>query len=363
MLTRVLVTVLGACSVHAIAGPITGYFQTNLVSDINGLAANTDPNLKNPWGIASSGTSPFWVSNQVSNNSTLYNSAGTPQALVVASAGSPTGVVFNGTGSVFNGDLFLFGNLNGTITGWRGALGTTAETLFITADASYTGIAIGATGAGTYLYAANSAANRIDVFPSTGAPALTGFFTDPNLPSGYSVYNVQLLNGNLFVTYENANGAGGVVNRFDLNGNLLGRFATDGVLVSPWGMAIAPANFGPASGALLVGNEDDGMINAFNLTTGALIGTLADKSGSPLVNSGLWGLRVGNGGNGGSPNAVYFAAGLNDEKDGLFGSIVFVPEPATWTFVGAGIALAGLFLRRRSQPIMKGHVLSQPEAS
>src|SRR5947207_1383271 len=127
------------CASAIMAGPINGFLQTNLVSSVSGLAANTDPNLKNPWGIASSGSSPLWVANQVTNTSTLYNTAGTPQALVVNTQGSPTGVVFNGTGTVFNGDLFLFATLGGTITGWRGALGTTAETLFAnTRGASYT---------------------------------------------------------------------------------------------------------------------------------------------------------------------------------------------------------------------------------
>ena len=334
------------CVPAGLASPITGYLQTNLVSNIPGLAAHTDANLKNPWGIATSATSPFWVSDQVTGKSTLYNSTGVPQALVVTSAGGPTGVVFNGTNTVFNGDLFLFGNLDGTITGWRGALGTTAEILFSTPDASYTGVTLGTTAAGTYLYAANAAQNRIDVFPSTGAPALSGNFTDPNLPAGYSVYNVQLLAGTLYVTYEKEGGPGGVIDKFDLNGVFIGRFATDGGLVSPWGLAIAPAGFGPASGALLVGGEDSGMIDAYNLTTGALIGTLADKSGNPLVNTGLWGLRVGNGGNGGDPNKVYFAAGINDENDGLFGSITFVPEPGTWVLMGAGLTLVGILRRR-----------------
>jgi uncharacterized protein (TIGR03118 family) len=347
MFSRLVVTALGVCWTPAVfAGPILTYVQTNLVSNIPGLGSTTDPNLRNPWGIATAATSPFWVSNQGSNDETLYNTAGVAQALIVNTSGSPTGTVFNGTGALFNGDVFLFGTLGGTITGWRGSLGTTAETLFTMPGAIYTGLTIATTATGTYLYAADTFFNRIDVFPGGGAPALPGTFTDPGLPAGYSVYNVQALGNAIYVTYEKNSGPGGIVDRFDLNGNFLGRLATDGALASPWGLVIAPLTFGPAGGALLVGNEGDGRINAYDPTTGALIGTLADSSGAPLANPGLWGLKFGNGGNGGNAGTLYFTAGINNQHDGLFASITSVPEPAAFSFAALGLALAALRLGR-----------------
>lgn len=323
--------------------------QTNLVSSIPGLAAETDAHLKNPWGISSSATSPFWVSNQVTGTSTLYNSAGKPQALVVtipsAAGGGPTGQVFNSTTdfALANGGkaLFLFANLDGTISGWNAAQGTSSSVQVITPGAAYTGLALGNNGTGNFLYAANSAGNTIDVFNASFAPTtLAGSFNDPNLPAGFSVYNVQQIGGKLFVTYENESTGGGIVDAFDLNGNLLHRVtsnASGGPLESPWGLALAPATFGQFGGALLVGNEGDGHISAFNATTGTFLGQLLDKNGNPLVNSGLWGLKFGNGGNGGDPNSLYFAAGIQDETEGLFGSIRAVPEPSSAVLAGLGV--------------------------
>lgn len=351
----VLALALGASSLHAQA-----FVQTNLVSDIPGLAARTDPNLVNPWGISFSGTSAFWVSDAGTGKSTLYNTAGVPQALVVTipgpgdgSPGVPTGQVFNtsaGTGA-FNGDLFIFASEAGTIAGWRGALGTTAETLVNNSatGASYLGIALGNTGGNAYLYAANFGNSRIDVIPNGAAPALSGSFLDPTLPVDYAPFNIQRIGSNLFVTYalrgadgDEVPGAGrGYVDMFDLNGNLVQRFASNGLLNAPWGLALAPSTFGQFGGNLLVGNFGDGTINAFNIATGAYTGTLRDANGNPLVNRGLWGLTFGNGGQGGDPNTLYLAAGIQRETHGLFASVTPVPEPAT-TGAMAGLGLVGL---------------------
>jgi uncharacterized protein (TIGR03118 family) len=361
----VLALSLAASSLHAQA-----FVQNNLVSDIPGLAARTDPNLVNPWGISFSATSPFWVSDAGNGKSTLYNSAGAPQALVVTIPGPggvvpgvPTGQVFNtaaGTGA-FNGDLFIFASATGTIAGWRGALGTTAETLVNNSatGASYLGIALGSTGGNAYLYAANFGNGRIDVIPNGAAPALAGSFVDPNLPAGYAPFNVQNIGNNLFVTYalqgaggDEETGAGkGYVDMFDLNGNLVRRFASNGLLNAPWGLARAPSTFGQFGGNLLVGNFGDGTINAFDFATGAYTGTLRDNNGNPLVNEGLWGITFGNGGQGGNPNTLYLAAGIQDETHGLFASVTPVPEPAT-TGVVAGLGLVGLcaITRLRRKP-------------
>jgi uncharacterized protein (TIGR03118 family) len=337
------------------AGPIGGFAQTNLVSNIPALAQHTDPNLRNPWGIAESASSPFWVSNNASSTSTLYNTSGTPQALVVSLLGptgapsSPTGQVFQNSGA-FNGDLFLFATEEGQIQGWRGALGTTAENLFDDSGAGsiFKGLAFGSTSPGNnYLYAADFHNAQIVVHPSTGAPALAGNFTDPNLPAGYAPFNIQNIGGQLFVTYalqdatghDDVPGAGnGFVDIFDLNGNLVRRLVSNGVLNSPWGVAQAPAGFGALGGDYLIGNFGDGSINVFDIN-GALVGTLADVNGIPLVNSGLWALRFGNGGNGGHTGTLYLTAGLNDEADGLFAQIDFVPEPGTFALLALGAVL------------------------
>jgi uncharacterized protein (TIGR03118 family) len=332
--------------------------QTNLVSDVPGWAKVTDPNLVNPWGISESAGSPFWVSDNGSDKSTLYNTAGQPQALVVSiPTGAPTGQVFN-AGSAFNGDRFIFAGEDGTISGWRGALGTTAETLFpASGNKEYKGLAIGSVGANTYLYAADFGTNAIDVFPSMSAPALTGNFIDPNIPAGYAPFNIQNLNGSLYVTYAKVGPTGddvaglgnGFVDEFDLQGNLVRRVASQGWLNSPWGLAIAPMGFGNIGGDLLVGNFGDGRINVFN-PAGAFLEQLTTSGGDPVSVDGLWGLQFGNGAAGGALDTLYFSAGPDDESHGLFGSFAPVPEPST---VYGGIALVVgcgfVMLRRRKR--------------
>jgi uncharacterized protein (TIGR03118 family) len=297
-------------------------------------------------------TSPFWIADNRSGVSTLYNSAGTKQALVVTIPGGlPTGTVNNPNPAAFNGDSFLFVTQNGEFAGWRGALGTTAEVLANPSPNSvFTGLAIASSGAATYAYAANFKQARIDVFKGNAAfPNLSGNFTDPNLPIGYAPFNIQNIAGQLYVMYaaidpstgEEQAGVGlGYVDVFDMNGNLVRRLVSGDVLNAPWGIAQAPATFDSLASDFLIGNFGDGTINAFS-PTGLFLGTLANASGDMLVNEGLWALTFGNGGNGGLSNALYLTAGLNDEVDGLFARIdapQAVPEPGTLALLTLGFA-------------------------
>lgn len=341
---------------------------TNLVTDDPTVnpAKITDPNLVNPWGVSFSPTSPFWVSNNGTGTSTLYNvspstGAVIQQGLIVSiqGEGNVTGQVFN-AGTQFNADRFLFVSEDGTISGWRGALGTVAEILQTgLADNVYKGAALATVGTDTYLYAANFRSGAIDVIKgSAGAPDLIGKFLDPNLPAGYAPFNIQLLDGKLYVTYalqdaarsDDVAGAGhGYVNVFDTNGILISRVASGGTptspLNSPWGLAIAPSNFGQLAGDLLVGNFGDGHINAYDLTTNAFEGQVKGTDGNPLVISGLWALTAGNDGSAGTSSNLYFTAGPADETHGLFGSISSVPEPSTAVLLGT--AIFGFLLRRK----------------
>jgi len=336
------------------AEPI-GYAQINLVSSVPGLAPNIDPNLKNPWGMSYSATSPFWISDQVTNVSTLYNFAGVPQALVVSippgppGPNGPTGQAFvGGQGFVTDAGAaasFVFASLQGTISAWNA--GTAAVTQFTAPDqAIYTGLAV----VGTRLYAADAANGKIDVFNSTFDPtSVSGSFKDPFVPAGFVPYNIQNINGKLYVTYFMRGQPGGFVAVFDANGNLL-QHISDSHLNSPWGVAIAPAGFGQFANALLIGNFGDGTINAFDAVTGAYLGTISDVLGKPLVNEGLWALGFRAPGGTFDPNALYFTAGINLEQDGLFGAIRPVPEPMTFSLVAFGLAASALARRKRRLP-------------
>jgi len=345
---------------------------TSLVSDdaVAHPGKITDAGLVNAWGLSYSPTSPFWVSSNGTDTATLYavnpaTQATTTNALVVSTpVGGVTGQVFNAAGAgSFNGDNFLFVGEGGAIAGWRGALGTTAETLKLSsADDVYKGAAFASLAGTGYLYAANFRRGAIDVLKGNAAALdLTGNFLDPNLPSGYAPFNIQNLGGTLYVTYalqdaakhDELAGAGrGFVDSFDTQGHLIARVASAGTLDAPWGLAIAPTSFGALAGSLLVGNFGDGRINAYNAASHAFLGQLAAGDGSPLAIDGLWALAPGNGGNGGSSALLYFTAGPEDESHGVFGVLspqvaAAVPEPSTTLLFVSGLAAFGSLARRR----------------
>ena len=352
----------------------------NLVTDdqMANPAKITDSTLQNAWGVSYPTTGPFWVSSNQLGLANLYSVSPTTNAptklgLTVTipafgpagTTGTPTGQAFNiaSPSGAFNGDAFLFVSEDGTISGWRGALGTTAEVLQTgSPDNVYKGTTLVMTGGHAYLLSANFKAGSIDVLKGdTGAPDLAGKFTDPNLPAGFAPFNIQLLNGKIYVTYalqdsakhDDSPGAGnGIVTEFDTNGSFLRRIVSQGQqspLNSPWGLAIAPASFGQFAGDLLVGNFGDGTINAFVLTPNAMFaGQLTGDNGMPLSIDGLWALIPGNDGNAGSSSSIFFSAGPQGETHGLFG-LIQVPEPPTAVLILSGIATGALVLRRRNE--------------
>jgi uncharacterized protein (TIGR03118 family) len=338
-----LVLALVLCSALVAASPLAAaehnsYTVTPLVSDQPGIAAHTDPNLVNAWGLTASGTSPWWVADNGTDLSTLYRGDGTPQALVVHVDGGPTGTAFNPTtGFVLptgGKALFLFDSEDGIVRAWNAAQGTTA---IVVKDRSgegaiYKGLAIADTASGSRLYAADFHNARVDVFDGTFG-LVPGGFTDPALPAGYAPFNVQTIGDRVFVAYakqdadaedEVAGQGAGFVDAYDLAGNLLARVAQHGQLNAPWGLALAPEGFGRFGGDLLVGNFGDGQINAYEeLPNGhfAHRGELRGSDNKPLTIDGLWALRFGNGGNAGPTGTLFFTAGPDEETHGLFGSI------------------------------------------
>jgi uncharacterized protein (TIGR03118 family) len=422
--------------VEAEAAPTTAatnggtVLQTNLVSDLPGVAVAHDPNLINSWGISeSSGSSgsPFWISDNNAGQATLYNVPGTggepvsinPLAVNIPTpvdtiGGTPTGTVFNTANPGFQISgldanqhpakapaLFLFDTEDGTILGWNPTIDPTGHFAgpgnrsiqasiavdnsgnnFTNPDpnqqtgAVYKGLAMatstapivsGDPNSTALLYATNFRAGAIDVYDTMFAPVTTlgpGAFTDPDLPPGYAPFNVQVLNGKVYVTYARQDAARhddaagphrGFVDVFNLNGTpgLAGgavRLVTRGPLDSPWGLAMAPAGFAGLSapnGVLLVGNFGDGFIHAFDAMTGMPVGQLKDPDGEAIQVDGLWALQVGNGGSGGLASDVYFTAGPFDESHGLFGSLATAapgtPEgPAEGQWVQANLDVVQL---------------------
>jgi uncharacterized protein (TIGR03118 family) len=374
---------IGTLCASAATAEAGAYEQTDLVSNIAGLASVTDPWLVNPWGVSFIGptpfSSPFWISDQGTSVTTLYAVTGATAVTKVninppngfvgiptipGLPSGPTGQVSN-TGSSFvvgntaNGKPadFIFANLNGTISAWNGGPG--AITQWTTAGAVYTGLA--KNQAQTELYAANDSAGTIDVFNGSFTPIASPFKTPSAIAAdGLVPFNVDDIGGSVYVTYAlpghtaqtTATAGQGAVAVFNESGVLQNTIVA-GPLASPWGVALAPASFGKFGGDLLVGNfsSEDSVINAFNPMTDAFVGSIAIDPGAGQSTGGLWDLTFGVSGANGSPNVLYFTDGIDGETAGLFGAITVVPEPSTWAMVAlgfAGLAFAGYRGSRKS---------------
>lgn len=353
-------------------GDHDSYLVTPKVSNLADHAAIQDPVLQNAWGVAfSPAGSPFWVNDNATGCSTLYDGKGNKIALQVSiplpgnvvspaschavdpnnppnpSPAAPTGIVWNPSPAFLvpgtkTPALFIFATEDGTVSAWAQGLNP-ADVAVIAADNStsgavYKALAFAVNSKGPLLYAANFRAGTVDVFGPNGAnglftPASTdGGFHDPNIPAGYAPFNIVSIDGDLFVSYAKQNadkkddvkGPGhGFVDVFDTDGHLLRRFASRGPLNSPWGMTRASFNFGSFSGKILIGNFGNGRINVFG-NDGSFIDELEDAHGKPISIDGLWTLTLG-GGLHSSPDTLFFTAGPDDETNGLFGTITPVP--------------------------------------
>ena len=318
-----------------LAGAATAqsYSATNLVSNLTGKAKHTDALLANPWGLAYGPNAPFWISDEASGWSTLYNGAGAPQSLKVvvpsasgSGAGTPTGIVYNGS-TEFQIDtwtsVFLFATLDGTISGWSTFEPSTALIGVTQKGAVYTGLAITSHASGNILFAADAANNKVDMY--NGTFSLVGSFTDSGIPSGFAPFGIQDIAGQVYVTYASTTGAaGGYIDIFTETGTFVKRLVQGKPLNQPWGLAVAPTGFGPLSGALLVSNNTaTGTINGFNLKTGKFISALKNSAGKALTINGLWGIEFGGGTtNNGQKTQLFYTAGPSD-KNGYFGVISF----------------------------------------
>jgi uncharacterized protein (TIGR03118 family) len=347
VLAAALMVAVAVTAVTAAASGEGRYTVHPLFSDVPGAAAGTDTNLVNGWGLAAGPTSPWWVADNGTDKATVYTAAGANAGLVVAVGGGPTGEVFNGTTgfTVTNGVVsgrasFIFASEDGTIRGWSPTVPAGSRVAQVAVDGSvwgaiYKGLAIATTAAGPRLYAADFHNGNVDVFDGSFTKlTVPGAFTDPWLKKGYAPFGIQTIGSRVFVSYakqdadaedEIAGQGLGYVDVYSTEGVLLHRVAQHGALNAPWGLALAPADFGRFSGDLLVGNFGDGRIHGYAEQADGSFeneGPLKSEGGKPLSIDGLWALEFGLGGTANGPkNTLFFTAGPDDESHGLFGSI------------------------------------------
>lgn len=343
----VLTVFFGLGLMLASSAAMAQYKLTNLDSNQLGWARHTDPLQVNGWGIARSAGSPWWVSDQGSGWSTIYDGKGNIEGLKVLiptagngpdsgagvnGPGQPTGIVYNGsTDGEFQvggwSSIFIFDTLDGTISGWAPQTNKNQAILAVDNSASgsqYTALAITSKPSGNFIYATDLVNNKVDVY--NGSFALVTSFTDPTIPSGWGPFGVQDINGLVYVAFADiAEGPGGIVDVFNEDGTFVNRLIEGAPLNQPWGFAVSPKNFGPLSNALLVSNNtNSGTINAFNIATGKFIGTLKDASGKPIVINQLWAIGFGGGtAANGSTSQLFFTAGPGNNLAGTFGVITF----------------------------------------
>lgn len=343
-----------------LALPASGqhYTQTNLTSDQSGVATNTDPNLVNPWGLSRGTTTPWWTSDNGTGLATLYDGAGVARSLVVtiptgdpnlSPTGTPTGAVVNiGSGFALAPSAparFLFVTEDGAISGWNPAVKPTAAVIMVNTHSAsvFKGVALASikTPSGTeatFLYAADFRNAQIQVYDSNfqHVSMLGGAFRDDRVPHGYAPFNIQNIGGNLYVTFahqdaarhDEVDGAGlGFVDGFSPSGRLLRRLQHGDWLNAPWGVAMAPSDFGIYSHDLLVGQFGSGQIAVYDPVTGRFLDMLRDASNNPITIGGLWSLSFGSGGTSGSATSLYFTAGSDNEQHGLFGTLTAIENP------------------------------------
>lgn len=344
VLALALVAALGACSDSTTTPTLSSaYDQTDLVADDAALgAATVDADLVNPWGLAFGPTGILWTSNNRSGTSTLYDEAGAKRSLVVtipsatsATGGAPTGIVFNPTSDFVipssTKALFIFAGEDGTLSAWNPGAGTAAVIVAdrSSAGAVYRGLALASNGGANFLYATDFKNARVDIFDASFA--FVSSFTDTSVPAGFAPFGIQNVNGQLFVTFAKQRGpdnvadqpgpGNGFVDIFNTDGTLAKRLVSNGQLNSPWGIALAPAGFGSASGDILIGNFGDGRIGAYDAASGAFRGFLHDASNAPFAIDGLWALTFGVN----TATTLYFSAGPNGETHGLLGTLTVAP--------------------------------------